>query len=487
MGFKTDTSFLRFLTMGALGVRQTMDQMSSLGFEPIELERYCGSNKIWATKVKRLRMADVLCVRTGLRVEIRAKSDLKIRMSDAPANPDRTWDAGLRNEDVVAFIAVHETEGGFVPAKSATFFTCGALRATASTSKLGPPKSASEGAERDRTWPSVVPSRSGVVKSVTADKLVVEMRGDGSATRMQTYSLAGKHSYVRPGDAFSAEASIIAGTPASLANLHEYRKHAYDPLQGLASQNSVDRYAAAKAIPHRIELKTKAVPALEALMTKEPDERVALEAAGSAAAMGSELGQMRINALLAGDGRADLRMEAVLILTELGNSFAREELLRVASDQRFAGDEIRQAAVWGLGKSGMRSYGDLVPFISDSDENVAMHAIVAFGSDAPENVIEKLVRELADTDARKAAAASEALRVIASTTVVQELAGAVESGRDWVIATLGRLPPEIVNSSIQSKVILAQIAPLQLLNERMNWLKAEARTMDLAFLLKQSV
>lgn len=77
MGFKTDTSFLRFLSMGALGVRQTMAQLRTAGFEPIELERYCGSNKIWMTKVKRLRLPDVLCVRTGLRVEVRAKSDLK--------------------------------------------------------------------------------------------------------------------------------------------------------------------------------------------------------------------------------------------------------------------------------------------------------------------------------------------------------------------------------------------------------------------------
>jgi len=41
-----------------------------------------------------------------LRVEVRAKSDLKIRMSDAPNNPERRWDVGLRNDDVAAFIAI---------------------------------------------------------------------------------------------------------------------------------------------------------------------------------------------------------------------------------------------------------------------------------------------------------------------------------------------------------------------------------------------
>ena len=70
--------------MGAAGARQVMSQMTAAGFQPIELERYCTSNKIWTTKVKRLRLPDILCVRTGTRIEVRAKSDLKIRMSDAP-------------------------------------------------------------------------------------------------------------------------------------------------------------------------------------------------------------------------------------------------------------------------------------------------------------------------------------------------------------------------------------------------------------------
>jgi hypothetical protein len=100
IGFKADTSFLRYLSMGAVGARQLMKLMKTAGFEPIELERYCTSNKIWSTKVKRLRLPNILCVRTGLRVEVRAKSDLQIRMSDAPGNPDRRWDVGMRDEDL---------------------------------------------------------------------------------------------------------------------------------------------------------------------------------------------------------------------------------------------------------------------------------------------------------------------------------------------------------------------------------------------------
>lgn len=60
MAFKVDASFLRFLTMGALGVRRVVSELEDRGFEPIELERYCSSNKIWTTRIKRLRLPDLL-------------------------------------------------------------------------------------------------------------------------------------------------------------------------------------------------------------------------------------------------------------------------------------------------------------------------------------------------------------------------------------------------------------------------------------------
>src|SRR5581483_2933403 len=317
MGFKTDTSFLRFLSMGALGVRQTMKQLSEMGFKPIELERYCASNKIWSTKVKRLRLPDVLCVRTGLRVEIRAKSDLKIKMSDAPANPDRTWDAGLRAEDVVALIAIQADGEGQRAADKAVFFNVSALRDSVGQSKLGDPKSASEGAERDRTWPALVPSCDGSVQSVTAEKLVALLNTPDGSTRRQTYALRGKHPYIRPGEVFKGEVSILAGAPEKLADISGFLRQRYDPIPQLDSQNAVDRYAAVKALPYRDDLGRERVTALEKLIGTEADERVLLEAAGASATLGSALGRDRIGQVLWGDGRADLRMEAILILTEL--------------------------------------------------------------------------------------------------------------------------------------------------------------------------
>lgn len=488
MGFKVDTSFLRFLTMGALGVHQVKRELRERGFEPIELERYCGSNKIWATKVKRLRLPDLLCVKTGMRAEVRAKSDLKIKMSDAPNNPERAWDAGMRDEDVIALIACEDGPTGPVPANNAVYFTVEALRSSVADSKLGPPKSASEGAERDRTWPATIPKRPGRVLSAVAEKLVVNMEGDGSAPRKQTYTLRGKTPYVRPGDTFGAGISILAGAPTRLADLDRHRRHIYDPIAELGSAMAVDRYAAAKALLYREDLHYQAASALEGLIEREDEARVALEAAGTAAALGSERGRNHISRVLWEGAQTDLSMEAIFILTELQTEFARKELLRVAESENFAGDERRQAAVWGLGKTGLKSYRDLVTFIADREENVAYHAITAFGSDAPPDVINGLVDLLIESDSKKAPAASEALRAIGSEAALERLINAVgDSGgpSNWVLATIGRFPPELVRLALKGTQLLDRLAPMLLVAEGANWLSTEDAATDMAFLLKQ--
>lgn len=493
MSFKTDNSFLRFLSMGAAGVHRTIALLRSRGFEPIELERYCGTNKIWATKVKRLRLPDLLCVKTGMRVEVRAKTDLRIRMSDAPANPDRNWDAGLRDEDIVAFIACFDADDGPQPADEAVYFTVSALRGSAARSKLGPPKSASEGAERDRTWPAIVPSRDGTVLQVTADRLSVQMEADAERpTRRHTYRLHGKTVYVSPGDRFSAKTTFLAGIPPALADLSACLSHRYVPLDHLRASNAIDRYAAAKALPFRDDARSQVIPALEDLIGREVEERIALEAAGSAAALGSELGQDEIRRFVWDeDERPELRMEAVFILAELGRSpFTREQLNCIATHPRFDGDELRQAAVWGLGKAGLKSYEDLPAFIDDPDESVALHAIAAFGADTPRPVIDRLVQDLLAGTPRRAPAASEALRIIGSREVLQALvdtAGTARPAPDWIVATLGRLPPNLVRTYLRDSPLLDRVAPMLLTGQGAHWLTSEVATTGIAFLLKQDL
>ena len=153
----------------------------------------------------------------------------------------------------------------------------------------------------------------------------------------QTYRLRGKSVYVSPGDTFQAQATILAGEPPALADLSAYLPRRYAPLDDLQADTAVDRYAAAKSLRFRDEPRDHVIPALEDLIRRETEPRVALEAAGSAAALGSELGQEQITRFIwENNDRPDLRMEAVFILAEIGYSrFTREQLNLVLSDPRF--------------------------------------------------------------------------------------------------------------------------------------------------------
>jgi HEAT repeat protein len=484
MGFKVDASFLRFLTMGAVGVRAVQHHLTTHGFVPIELERYCTTNKIWSTKVKRLRLPDLLCVRTGLRIEVRAKSALCVKMSDALANPERRWDAGLRDEDLVAFVPCTSTAETIEARNEPLFFSVYDLRASETASKLGSPKSAAEGAERDREWPTTVPKSDGIVLTVDDDRIATRL----ASGRSQTYQLRSKHAYVVAGERFCAGTSFLAGVisrPTSLEGL----TLSWNPALALRSKEPIDRYAAAKAIPHREggpELRTE----IESLIGSEPEPRVALEMAASATRLGSEQGMQHVVATVWAGDRGDLSMEGVLILTELGTGDAADELVRVAGDEQFNGQEIRQAAVWGLGKGGAREYACLLPFIADNDEAVALHAIAGFGQDTPRSVADELVALLRNGSPRERASASLSLSVIASEDALAAVISSSRSSLDddtWLVATLGRFHPDDVRQALNSDPLLDKVEPLLLLSEQSNWLATRDVLLDFQFLRQQGL
>jgi hypothetical protein len=145
---------------------------------------------------------------------------------------------------------------------------------------------------------------------------------------------------------------------------------------------------------------------------------------------------------------------------------------------------------WGLGKVGLRRYGDLVPFLNDGERDVVLHAIAVFGSDTPERVIAQLIAELISADARRAPAASEALRIIRSDIVLKNLIAAAreEKGEaDWILATLGRLSAEKVRSALAGDPLLERVGPLLLLSSSTNWIAEDTVDIDLKFLLKQNL
>lgn len=474
--------------MGALGTRGFMAHMQALGYRPIELERYCASNKIWTTKVKRLRLPDVICALTGIRVEVRAKSDLKIRMSDAPANPDRQWDTGLRDEDLCAFIRCAQENEQWQVSRAPAIFRVKDLRASVGTSKLGPLKSASEGAERDREWPSTVPRQSGIVAEVSPEKILVNLQ----TGRRQTYQLKGKIAYIRVGECVIGDESIIAATVPSMFHLPAAPKSTWNPLSDVFADSTVDRYAAAKVLPFSNADRSKSKKLLEEAMSKEGEARVALEQAGSAARLGSAQGLEYISNLIwNADSRADLRMESVFILTEIATPEAAMELNRIASTTELSDTELRKAAIWGLGKAGVKSYDQVIEFIADRDEDVALHAISALGDDVSQAQVDRLIALLLTADLRTRAAACAALKVISTEEVVNALLQtASDSSQDkiaWVTATLGGMPPTLVRQALNGHHLLDGVLPLLLLHPHENWIEHKAMAERLEFLLMQNV
>jgi hypothetical protein len=480
--------------MGAAGVRHVILELQDLGFQPIELERYSTSNKIWATKIKRLRLPDVLCAKTGLRVEVRAKSRLEIRMSHAPNNPDRFWDAGLRDDDVVALIVCQDSQGQVGARGRASYFTVAALREAAAAGRVSRMKAASEGSEQDIAWPAIISSRPGRVVDVTDARIFVEWGGDGGPARRYGYALNGKLPYVRPGEKFSAATQFLAGSPGRLADLRAHLSRRYDPIPALSAGDAGERYAAVKAISVRNDAHARARPLLERLLKLGGDPRLMLEIANTASGLGLVAGMEYLRSAIWKHPDAAMQMEAVLIVTELGRSgrhqtFARGTLAAIAADVSQFGNEIRQAAIWGLGHNGLRSFDLLLPFLADQEENVALHAIAAFDADTPASVLRELVASLVTTEPASAYAIMEVLKLIGTAAVVRELvSGLPRSGhrRPWFLAALGKLPAPLIREHVKEASLVQELEPMLLSTTPENWLGQENTVTSLNFLLKQN-
>ena len=393
MNFKADWSFLEKISMGAVASQEVIRQLNSCGHQIIELERYSTSNKIWSTKIKRLRLPDLICLKCGRRIESRAKSNLDVRMSDNENNPDRRWDAGLSDKDLVAFIQCSKDENGWYPAKTVNYFDAKSMRDTVGKSKLGEPKSAGEGAERDRVWPTSIPSKDGeVIDIITlADKVQIKVKYD-DGSRPYTYSIKndkGYHVYVNVGDHFESNATMIAGVPTNKTNMDSCCA-TYDFLNDLRSPVKEIRYAGVKALGYLAKNSTN-VNELKNLLLTEVDHRIKLEIYASLLRLGEDLwDEFKCYAMSISEEM--YRFEYVLILGELSAlSKATDELCRIALDSSYD-SELRSAAAWGIPVN-INTLDRLMSIASVVDDSVASHSI----ANIIENINDTLICKLFDT------------------------------------------------------------------------------------------
>lgn len=395
MNFKADWSFLEKISMGAISSREVVKMLNDAGHSVIELERYSTSNKIWATKIKRLRLPDLICLKCGRRIESRAKSNLDVRMSDNENNPDRRWDAGLRDKDLIVFIRCRKEENGWIPATEANYFETLSLRNTVDKSKLGEPKSAGEGAERDRIWPTTIPKKNGKVLEITKgdDKLQIKVEYvDG---KKYTYSIKnekGYHVYCKEGDTFIANETMIAGAPTQKISMNTCMD-SYDFLEDLKSDVKEVRYAGVKALGY-LDRKKLYVDKLIELKDKEQDYRIGLEIYSSLLRLGEDVWD-EFNDYAMAIEEEIYRFEYVLILSELSTlSKASKKLCSIAKDATLD-SELRSAAAWGI-EVKIDSLSDLIEIAKEPDDNVASHAIAHIIENFNSEYIKYLISIISD-------------------------------------------------------------------------------------------
>ena len=475
MGFKEDADFARFVSVGAVGTAAVADRLQAeFEHSPIELERYAMANKVWQTKVKRLRLPDLLCVRCGLRVESRAKSKLRIMLSHSDA-PGRQWDAGgMRGEDLFAFLLA-DIDSDPPRCGPVIFFSTDALRSSIRSAKRSAPKAASEGSEVTLTWPCWVPTKPGQFVHVDNERRIVYKGADGRVQRYWQWKnwADPKAVYSKPDEFFQGGERVLAGVVEQESN-PVCPGDSWDLAAALDSRDDVEQYSAIKAagvLGHR-----EHVDVLNWLGEDvRVDWRIRLEAHVSLARLEPDqwIGKI-MQQILDPASKVDQQMEAVLAMSELPHDAASEALAEIAARSSLP-SELRAAAVWGVGQ-GMASKPELLldRFV-DAEPLVALHAIAAV-DELSEDLRNQLVSWLADGDAIRAPTAAQLFQRHRCVDALLEATQTVGNARLLALRALGELSPALVRSLAGDRLtsdIEEALLPMWLGQE--DWLRQDGK------------
>ena len=373
MAFKRDWSFLDKITMGSVGTKRVIEILNAEGHQIIELERYCTSNKIWSTKIKRLRIPDLLCLRCGKRIESRAKSKLGIIMSDSKNNLDRRWYSGLRKSDLVAFVQCHRNvEGLWEASRTINLFSVGDMLSKESLTKLSAPKSVYEGAERDREWKCYIPGYDFKVVAIEKGKDGTRIKFMTPTGKRHSRVIASDHYvYVNEGDNFLGKEKIVSGIVPSTYDCHCTGEQ-YDFIKDLKSEENETKYTAIKALgflpPNNLAIHERQCITKKA----EMDARIKLEAFATLIKLGIDLWDDMYSFVFSSTSE-EIKMEYVLILGELNLEGATTKLIEVINNSS-NNPEVRAAAVWSLPNDTCTLLAILNQCFS-SEEILANHAI----------------------------------------------------------------------------------------------------------------
>jgi hypothetical protein len=440
--FKTDTSFLRAISIGAVGTRRVFEDLRRQGQEPIELERGSMSFKIWkAIKIKRIRVPDILCLSTGCRVESRAKTKLEITMSHSLSNVERGWDYGLEDSDYVALVKCHQVSDEPTDWQADDLVQYVSVRELREAYRndlvLGvKPKGAQEGFEARLTWPASVASATGVVSQITGERLQYRRQKDN---RTITLSLTKRGKQLHPlvqEDEKIATNQILASVVPVIQTLPSGQTVTVEAYrQQLQSASLSDRYTAAKALSHFTY--ADVADELARTVTNDKDHiYVRLEAASSLARWGDGRGLNFIRQCLAGD-YLENQLEAVIVLGEVGTTDASKMLIDILRDVEHH-PEIRAGAAWALGE--LRDETALTALIASFDEVEEEIRVEAARSLAKlaKNFTQQIVASFPQADPQNRPGIAWALSQSGQFTLPQMLDALVDDdARRWVAYILG--------------------------------------------------
>lgn len=442
--FKSDTSFLEKISMGAIGTHRVFERLKDQGHKPIELERGSMSFKIWRNiKIKRIRVPDILCVSCGHRVESRSKTSFEISMSHSFSDPDRGWDNGLNDSDFVALVVCRKVGVRPIDWQAddlVQFVSVGDLRsAYARGLALSMrPKGAGEGFEARVYWPAVIAKSAGKVEFVAEDRIQYRRESDG---RLITLSLKkrgislecfiNRDDKVTENQVLAAVVPVVRQFPCSQQTDCQYY------VRQLASASLTERYTAAKALSmFQVEDIYKAL--VNKVEDRDEHLYVRLEAAVSLARCGEERGWSFIRGCLS-DNYLQNRLEAVITLGEILSEKSCETLCSVLTDSR-QHPEIRAGAAWALGELRNKQALDvLIDSFSAEDEDVrseAARALVKLASQYTEDIVSKFFPASPDIRPGMAWVLSKS-ETLSFESLLNLLTNADEDARHWVSYILG--------------------------------------------------
>ncbi len=358
--FKSDDSFLRKLIIGAAGTNSTIRRLLELGYAPIELERGSTGYKIWKKiKIKRIRVPDILCLRTGIRFESRGKAKPEISMSHSTSDPNRSWDFGLRDDDYVSMVVLNQNPDNAVDVQQVSpvhFILVKDMREAFVNDMItiSKPKGFEEGSEIRVVWPTSSAKNESRVTSISDSKITLEPTTSG---RKQTIFLSRRNGslhlipQVYENQTVSLNQIVASVMPVvtSIPCMPQVNELFF--ARKLISINLSDRYAAAKALRY-IGYTSSNDLLIERMNDPNEDIYVQLEAAAALAAYNYEMGWQFMEGKIDGSDKyvpLETQLETIIVLSELPGTRSESLLISILHDSK-RNDELRAGAAWALGQ-----------------------------------------------------------------------------------------------------------------------------------------